>query len=69
MTSRPEYAVLGAAWIFRVGEDLLLAPTQAHGLGQRPGAVGIEGDAGRGKAFRQRSSRRHLLFAVQHATL
>ena len=45
-------AILGAAWILRIGKDSVLAAAQADGLGERPGAVRVEGDAGLRKTFR-----------------
>ncbi len=44
-------ALLGAAGVFGVGEDVLFVGAEGDGFGEGPGAVGVEGDAGLGEAL------------------
>ncbi|MDT4825888.1 hypothetical protein FQZ97_591830 [compost metagenome] len=62
-------AVLGAARVFCVGQHAAPVAAQAHGLGQRPGAVGVERDACPGEALGQCQDRLHFFLAAQHAAL
>ena len=62
-------AVFRAAGVLGVGQQVTLAFAQGDGLVQRPGAVGVEGDAGIGEARLDRGDRLHLLRAPHHAAL
>ena len=62
-------ALLRAAGIFRIGQDIPQPLAQANRFLQQPGAVGIDGDPRISKAFFQRPGRINLLLAGQHAAL
>ena len=62
-------AALGAARVLGVGQRVLEVAADADGLGERPGAVGVEGDARLREALRQRLDRGGLLVGRQHAAL
>ena len=62
-------AVLGAAGIFGVGEDVLFVRAEADGFVERPGSVGVEGDAGFGEALGERGDGFDLLCAGEDSAL
>ena len=58
---------LGATGVFGVGQVLAVVAAQAHGVFQQPAAVGVQGDAGVGKALVQGHHGLHFLLTAQHA--
>jgi hypothetical protein len=62
-------AVLGAARILGVGEQVAAPAAKRNRLGERPRAVGVDGDAARREAALQRGHRLHLLLAAHDAAL
>ena len=58
-----------AAGIFGVREHIAASLTESDGFTERPGAIGVDGDARVGEAFGERDDGFHLFGAVAHAAL
>ncbi len=59
----------GTAGVFGIGEDAVQIAGDAHRILEQPAAIGVQGDAGLGKALVQRADRLDLVLTAQHAAL